>query len=158
MNTPDAEWIDLGTVTYNASGGENFSNPAIRHRYEFDAVTATGIRLIVPFVQSTGNGTCFDELEVYGIRGGGPGLEGDLNSDGVVSSADLDLVRANWGQFVTPGDGMAGDGNGDGVVDSNDLDLVRGNWGATAAASVPEPGLLILFSGLLTALLAVRRK
>ena len=100
--TDNAEWIDIGTVTYTGPGGENFSNPAVRHLFEFDAVTATGVRVMVPA------GTCFDELEVYGTRSGGPGLEGDLNNDGVVSSADLDLVRANWGQFVTPGDGMQG--------------------------------------------------
>ena len=39
----------------------------------------------------------------YGLivlpEGGGPGeLEGDLNGDGMVGSADLDIVRGNWGQ------------------------------------------------------------
>jgi hypothetical protein len=157
--TPDSEWIDLGTVTYNAWGGEHFSNPALRHRYEFDAVTATGVRVIVPYVQNTGNGTCIDELEVYGVRGGGAGLEGDLNGDGVVSSADLDLVRANWGQSVSPGNGMQGDGNGDGIVNSADLDIVRANWGRTAAAAaVPEPGTFALLLGALVVSLVARRK
>jgi hypothetical protein len=152
VTTPDGDWIDLGTVTYTGIGGENFSNPSLRHLFSFDPVTATGVRLVVPSPD-----TCIDELEVYGIRGASPGLAGDLNGDGVVSSADLDLVRANWGQSVTPGDGMAGDGNGDGIVNSADLDLVRANWGATAAAAVPEPGMLVLLLGVL-AISLIRRK
>ncbi len=76
---------------------------------------------------------------------GGPALEGDLNGDGTVSSADLDIVRGNWGQAVTPGDLSAGDANGDGTVSSADLDIVRANWGNTAAAAVvPEPSAAVL--------------
>ncbi len=65
--TPDSEWIDIGTITYTGPGGDNFSNPAVRHEFSFDPVLATGIRLVVPYVQNTGAGTCLDELEVYGI-------------------------------------------------------------------------------------------
>ncbi len=69
-------------------------------------------------------------------------LEGDLNGDGLVGSADLDIVRGNWGQSVSGPE--QGDANGDGVVGSADLDIVRANWGATAAAAVPEPAMLSL--------------
>ena len=65
--------------------------------------------------------------------------DGDLNGDGVVSSDDLDLVRANWGRTdVPPGDGSRGDATGDGKVDSADLDIIRANWGmqTTAASAV----------------------
>ena len=84
---------------------------------------------------------------LYGVTvntgGGGPQpLDGDLNGDGTVSSADLDIVRGNWGQTVT-GAGN-GDANDDGVVNSGDLDIVRANWGRTAAAAVPEPGILAM--------------
>ena len=65
-------------------------------------------------------------------------LPGDLNEDGFVGSADLDIVRANWGATVTPG--TSGDADGDGVVNSGDLDVVRANWGAGGVA-VPEPGV-----------------
>ena len=70
-------------------------------------------------------------------------LDGDLNGDGMVSGADLDIVRGNWGQSVT---GAAnGDPSGDGIVGGADLDIVRANWGRTAAASViPEPGAVVL--------------
>ena len=72
----------------------------------------------------------------------GTGLPGDLNNDGFVGSADLDLVRGNWGATGTPG--MNGDANDDGLVNSADLDIVRGNWGSSAAAAVPEPSSLLL--------------
>ena len=68
-------------------------------------------------------------------------LPGDLNDDGFVGSADLDIVRAAWGATVTPG--TSGDANDDGVVNSGDLDVVRANWGA-GAATVPEPAAAIL--------------
>jgi len=73
-------------------------------------------------------------------------LRGDLNGDGIVSSKDLDIVRANWGAGVAAGVWASGDATGDGRVGSADLDIVRANWGAsaTAAAAVPEPGLMVL--------------
>ena len=75
---------------------------------------------------------------------GGPTLEGDLNGDGTVSGADLDIIRGNWGASVTPGDIAAGDPSGDGLVGGADLDIIRANWGHTAATAVPEPGVLVL--------------
>lgn len=81
-------------------------------------------------------------------------LPGDLNGDGVVGSADLDIVRGNWGRTVSPGLLGAGDCSGDGEVGSADLDIVRAHWGQelTAAAAVPEPsvpvGLLAMLMGL----------
>jgi len=77
----------------------------------------------------------FDDFS-SGLPGGS--LPGDLNGDGLVGSADLDIVRANWGQSVSgPADG---DADGDGLVGSADLDIIRANWGASAASAVPEPG------------------
>ena len=73
----------------------------------------------------------------------GVATEGDLNSDGIVGSHDLDLVRVWWLQSVEPGNGIMGDATGDGLVNSADLDLVRANWGAGLAA-VPEPGVFLL--------------
>jgi hypothetical protein len=72
-----------------------------------------------------------------------PRIPGDLDGDDAVGSGDLDIVRANWGDTVTPGDLMSGDANGDGVVNSGDLNLVRANWGNRASA-VPEPGVALL--------------
>lgn len=74
-----------------------------------------------------------------------PSIPGDLNGDGIVGSFDLNIVRAHWGEIVTPGDFSFGDVSYDGLVNSVDLDFVRTNWGrglAVAAAAVPEPAFL----------------
>lgn len=77
----------------------------------------------------------FDDVTITGTPVGVAPLAGDLNADGLVNSTDLDVVRANWGQSVSPH--LDGDADGDGFVGAADLDLVRANWGTTAA--VPEP-------------------
>ena len=92
----------------------------------------------------------------YDDGSGGP-LDGDLNGDGLVGSADLDIVRAHWGTSTTPGDLLSGDPSGDGSVGSADLDIVRANWGATSAASVPEPCTWILMLSLAGLVVARRR-
>ena len=76
-----------------------------------------------------------------GESGSQSGLEGDLDGDGFVGSADLDLVRGNWG---ASGGANPGDANEDGFVNSADLDIVRANWGRNAAAAVPEPATALL--------------
>ena len=84
---------------------------------------------------------------------------GDTNCDGVIDTADLDILNLNFGDasglgwedgdfdangIVDAADraiiwaalgigGIEGDLNGDGAVNSGDLDLVRGNWGRTDA-------------------------
>ena len=90
-----------------------------------------------------------------------PGIPGDLNGDGYVGSADLDIVRANWGQTVEVGCLLCGDPSEDGMVGSADLDIVRANWGATSAATaIPEPTscVLLLASGIAGLLLRRRTK
>ena len=70
-------------------------------------------------------------------------LAGDGTGDGYVSSADLNLVQANWGYTVTPGDRTVGDFHADGVIDSYDLNVVRDNLGAgtpPSAAAAVAPG------------------
>lgn len=62
--TPDGDWTTIGTLNYISPGGANFSNPALRHRYNFDPVAnVTGVRLIVP------PGTAIDEIELYQTPG-----------------------------------------------------------------------------------------
>jgi PEP-CTERM motif len=77
-----------------------------------------------------------------------PGLVGDLDGDGFVGIADLNIVLGNWNQNVPPGDPLA-DPSGDGFVGIEDLNTVLGNWNAgtppVAGAAVPEPATLILF-------------
>ena len=91
-----------------------------------------------------GVGAAYYRIVEFEVGAGGPGasIEGDLNGDGLVGSADLDIVRSAWGQSVSAGDWLAGDPSGDGIVGSADLDIIRANWGnAASAAAVPEPGL-----------------
>jgi hypothetical protein len=77
-------------------------------------------------------------------------LIGDLDSDGFVGIADLNLVLGNWNQNVTPGNPLEGDPTGDGFVGITDLNTVLGNWNAgtppTSGGTVPEPATLALLT------------
>ena len=84
--------------------------------------------------------------------------QGDLNGDGQVGSADLDIIRANWGGQVPAGLWSSGDISGDGTVGSADLDIIRANWGNVAAAAVPEPNAIILLLAAVGMALARRRR
>ncbi len=81
-----------------------------------------------------------------------PLLDGDLDGDGFVGIADLNIVLGNWNQSVPPGDPLA-DPSGDGFVGIADLNVVLGNWNAgtppSDGAAIPEPGtgLLLLTLG-----------
>ena len=68
--TPGADWTQIGTLDYGPSDGSvmSYNNPWQRHRYNFDPVTATGIRLIVP-VAGLHGGTAIDEIELYDVPG-----------------------------------------------------------------------------------------
>jgi len=82
-------------------------------------------------------------------------LAGDLDGDGFVGIADLNLILGAWNQTVTAGNPLAGDPSGDGFVGIEDLNLVLGNWNAgspgvppTASANIPEPaGVMLLGLG-----------
>ena len=70
-------------------------------------------------------------------------LSGDLNGDELVNSADLDIIRANWGSTAPAGSLLDGDPSGDGVVNSADLDLVRANWGQPPAAAATVDAVFV---------------
>ncbi len=73
-------------------------------------------------------------------------LTGDLDGDGFVGIADLNIVLGNWNQNVTAG--TDADPNGDGFVGIGDLNVVLGVWNVgtppAAGAAVPEPASLAL--------------
>ncbi len=69
--TPDASWTTIGTLDYLSAGGANFAAPALRHRYSFTPVMATGLRLVAVSAD-----TGIDEIEIYAqvglvLNGGG---------------------------------------------------------------------------------------
>lgn len=66
-STPEGSWTTVGTLSYAGAGSPFFSLPSRRHRYEFPAVAATGLRLICPG-DGINTGSCVDELEIYGAR------------------------------------------------------------------------------------------
>jgi FG-GAP-like repeat len=78
-------------------------------------------------------------------------LPGDLDGDGFVGIADLNIVLGAWNQSVAPGDPLAGDPSGDGFVGIEDLNTVLGGWNAgtpppvKVSGTIPEPGTYALF-------------
>ena len=56
-----------------------------------------------------------------------PAVPGDLDGDGVVSSADLGIMLSAWGP-CSKGSECAADINGDGQVDSEDLGALLSAW------------------------------
>lgn len=119
---------------------------------------ALGNRLFWGSMDSPGIGAGYWDSVEFEIdpATGGP-LEGDLNGDGIVGSADLDIVRGYWGQTVEQGNPSEGDPSGDGVVSADDLDIVRANWDASSPASVPEPSALVLLAVVLVSGATSRR-
>ncbi len=89
-------------------------------------------------------------------------LSGDLNADGFMGIADLNIVLSHWNQNVTPGDFLLGDPSGDGFVGLDDLNFVLGNWNAGTPPSVntptavPEPATLSILAS--STLIFLRRR
>ncbi|MEZ6192190.1 MAG: lysyl oxidase family protein [Phycisphaerales bacterium] len=78
-------------------------------------------------------------------------LPGDLNGDGFVGIADLNIVLGNWNQGVDAGVWGLGDPTGDGFVGIADLNQVLGNWNAgtppLSNTNIPEPGTGLILLG-----------
>jgi hypothetical protein len=63
----------------------------------------------------------------------GANCTGDLNADGLVDGADLNILLGSWGACPDPSDCVA-DINGDASVDGADLNLLLGAWGACSGS------------------------
>ncbi len=115
-----------------------------------DVYPSTGV--FDPLTQTEGDYFTYDMNFV-------PGLAGDLDGDGFVGIADLNIVLGNWNQNVTAGDPLQGDPSGDGFVGIEDLNEVLGNWNAgtpPAGATVPEPTTMAVLG--MGGLLLLKRK
>lgn len=107
-------------------------------------------------------------LAPYGvlILGTVPVLTGDINGDGFVGLADLNVILSNWNQTVPVGDKSRGDlaGIGDGFVGISDLNVVLSNWnagtppGTDTLNAVPEPAAALMLGSIGFILLAQRAK
>lgn len=116
----------------------------------------------IPLCEYTAGSDLADHLEwIHTIN-----VMGDLDDDGFVDQQDIDdVVMANWGQNVTPGDLLAGDVSGDGFVGQADLDTVLDNWhsglttiSSSSQAVVPEPATAcLLVAGVCLSWLGKRR-
>ena len=74
---PTTGWVDIGTLSYGLSDGPDtlYNNIWQRHRYNFEPVSATGMRLLLfdedEITPSTGLalGNAIDEIELYDMPG-----------------------------------------------------------------------------------------
>lgn len=88
-----------------------------------------------PFVSGT-NDIYYNCLDIALERAS---LDGDLNRDQAVDSADAAILFANWGP-IPPSDPVA-DVNQDQIVDAVDAGTVFGNWTGDRLSGVPEPSV-----------------
>jgi hypothetical protein len=95
-----------------------------------------------------------DELDALDLF-----LAGDLDGDGFVGIADLNIILGSWNQFAPPAN-PAADPSGDGFIGIADLNIVLGNWNAGAplppGGAVPEPATLAIMG--LAAVAMLRRR
>lgn len=80
-----------------------------------------------------------------------PHLAGDLDDDGFVGIADLNLILSRWNKASPAGVWPLGDVSSDGFIGIEDLNAVLGNWNAGTRPStdttteVPEPTILTFY-------------
>ncbi len=135
--------VSMYSYTVDTDGDGIGDTAAHRIKFIFPDGTASGTWLKIDVLASGDVGLDADHTfyfgNLHGDVGGGTGSQPDLQ----VGSADLDLVRAFWGQTVSGVNSwQSGDANSDTVIGSADLDVVRANWGASLAGfTAPARGM-----------------
>jgi PEP-CTERM motif len=147
---PVGAWTDVRlAVDANAMTYDLFMGPAGGAEAFIQTVSLTALPVNINALRMNPQGlagtvTYYDDLLLSDSSAGA--IEGDLNGDGFVGIADLNLVLGNWNLNVPPADPLA-DPSGDEFIGIADLNTVLGNWNAgtpPAAATVPEPATLAL--------------
>jgi hypothetical protein len=152
----------LDVVLINQPGGGGLFIPSAGQSFDildFGSILGTFHNLQLP---ALGAGLTWDTTQLYTsgtLSVMGTALTGDLNGDGFVGIADLNIVLGNWNQTIPPGNPLANP-SGDNFVGIADLNIVLGNWNAgtppSESSNIPEPRTFTLLLALLHARL-IRR-
>lgn len=146
---------DLSTLTPVIADGQwhlyqwDLDNPDDWHAWATGDGTITGPTVTIDgiFFQGASDAVIYLDDVTYNNHGNlTPPLGGDLNGDGFIGIADLNIILGHWNQAVLTGDPLSGDISGDGFVGIEDLNYVLGNWnagtppwGEAASGTIPEP-------------------
>ncbi len=136
-----------GDLTVSQFGSNVFADGDTFDLFDFASATGAFDNITLPTLGSglewdTSNLLVTGEIAVATVTA----IPGDLNGDGFVGLADLDIILNNWNLAIPPGNPLA-DPTGDNFVGLADLDIVLNNWNAgtpPAASAIPEPASLAL--------------
>lgn len=158
-----ANWPNIGPTSASA---KRFAQVVVPHGDPVFVLPPTGApyNRIFPSTQFEPTGTAFGIPTVSGPTGVVPAvntpgvLPGDANLDGVVNSADLQIMLANFNLSGT--NWLTGDFNGDGVTNSADLQAILANFNLSSsmASPAPEPAAMAIPALLLCGALLKRRR
>lgn len=161
--TPGVDFTPVGKLllwekTFGVTTNSNFEGLAyVPETSSLILIADNASGPVLPFI---GQQWTTDDQSLYslqiGLQGTGE-LAGDLNEDGFVGIADLNIILGQWNQVVFPGTGP--DSNVDGFIGIADLNMVLGNWNAGTPpqlSNAPEP-TSIVFGGLFTVYMLLGR-
>ncbi len=95
----------------------------LRSEVTFDAVCGEAYYIQFGAYSTAGSGSGQMAISCAGDACDDPTDPGDLNGDGVVNAADLNILLAAWGT-----DNAIADINGDGIVNAADLNILLAGW------------------------------
>ena len=112
---PDCDNLELVACNDDSCG--------LQSQVTFDAVCGQGYYIQFGAFSAVGSGSGNLSISCDGDPCGDPGIPGDLNGDGIVNAADLNILLAAWGT-----DSAIADINEDGIVNAADLNILLANW------------------------------